>query len=58
MEAEINFLRQTFAMLESWEPRSSKGTTKPSRNKRFVDILARIGSIVNAVQIKKIKEKH
>ena len=43
-------------MLESWEPRSSKGTTKPSRNKRFVDILAGIGSIVNAVQIKKIKK--
>ena len=30
--------------------------TKRAREKRFVDILARIGSIVNAVQIKKIKK--
>ena len=54
--AEINFLRQTLTMIGSWEPRSPRNATKPSREKRFLDILAGIGSIVNAVQIKKIKK--
>ena len=56
VKAEIDFLRQTLTMIGNWEPKPPMNATKRAREKRFVDILAGIGSIVNAVQIKKIKK--
>ena len=53
---EANFLRQTLHRLENWEPKAPSNTTRPTWEKRFLDILAGIGSIVNAVQIKKINK--
>ena len=55
-QSELNFIRKTLIRLGNWEPKPSRTGTKPLREKRFVDILAGIGSIVNAVQIKKIKK--
>ena len=55
-QAEASFLCQTLAMIENWEPRAPGNTTKPARKKKFLDILAGIGSIVNTIQIKKIKK--
>ena len=54
--SELNFIRKTLIRIGNWEPKSSRNATAPSREKRFLDILAGIGSIVNAVQIKKIKK--
>ena len=54
-KAEIASIRATLDRLAKWEPTSAPKVTTPERKKRFVDILAGIGSIVNAVQIKKIK---
>ena len=55
-QTELNFIRKTLIRLGNWEPKPSRNATTPSREKRFLDILAGIGSIVNAVQIKKIKK--
>ena len=55
-QSELNFIRKTLIRLGNWEPKPARNTTTPSREKRFLDILAGIGSIVNAVQIKKIKK--
>ena len=54
--AELNFIRDTLVRIGNWEPKSSRNATVQSREKRFLDILAGIGSIVNAIQIKKIKK--
>ena len=55
-QSELNFIRKTLIRLGNWEPKPARNTTTPSREKRFLDVLAGIGSIVNAVQIKKIKK--
>ena len=55
-KAEIASIRATLDRLARWEPTSATKATTPGREKRFLDILAGIGSIVNAVQIKKIKK--
>ena len=55
-QSELNFIHKTLIRLGNWEPKPARNTTTPSRGKRFLDILAGIGSIVNAVQIKKIKK--
>ena len=55
-QSELNFIRKTLIRLGNWEPKPSRNATTPSREKRFLDILAGIGSIMNAVQIKKIKK--
>ena len=52
-QSELNFIRQTLIRLGNWEPKPPRKVTTPSREKRFLDILAGIGSIVNAVQIKR-----
>ena len=56
VKAEVDFLCQTLTMIGNWEPKPPMNATKRAREKRFIDILAGIGSIVNAVQIKKIKK--
>ena len=55
-QSELNFIRKTLIRLGNWKPKPSRKVTTPSREKRFLDILAGIGSIVNAMQIKKIKK--
>ena len=55
-KTEIASIRATLDRLAKWEPTGSLNVTTPGRKKRFVDVLAGIGSIVNAVQIKKIKK--
>ena len=55
-QTELNFIRKTLIRLGNWEPKTARNATTLSREKRFLDILAGIGSIVNAVQIKKIKK--
>ena len=55
-QSELNFIRKTLIRLGNWEPKPSRNATTPSREKRFLDILAGIGSIMNAIQIKKIKK--
>ena len=55
-QSELNFVCKTLVRLGNWEPKLSRNATTPSREKRFLDILAGIGSIVNAVQITKIKK--
>ena len=57
-QSELNFIRQTLIRLGNWEPKPPQNVARTSRKKRFVDILAGIGSIVNAIQIKKIEKKH
>ena len=52
----LPFIRKTLVKLGNWEPKPLEKSASPSREKRFLDILAGIGSIVNAVQIKKIKK--
>ena len=42
--------------LARWEPTGTPKNTTLGRKRRFVDVLVGIGSIVNAVQIKKIKK--
>ena len=54
--SELNFIRKTLVRIGNWKPKPSRNATAPSRGKRFLDILTGIGSIVNAVQIKKIKK--
>ena len=55
-KTEIASIRATLDRLARWEPTSALNITTLEREKRFVNILAGIGSIVNAVQIKKIKK--
>ena len=55
-KTEIASIRATLDRLARWEPTGAPKSTTPGRKKRFVDVLAGIGSIVNAVQIKKIKK--
>ena len=52
----IASIRAALDRLARWEPTSAPKVTTPGREKRFLDILAGIGSIVNAGQIKKIKK--
>ena len=51
-KTEIASIRATLDRLARWEPTSAPNVTTPGRKKRFVDVLAGIGSIVNVVQIK------
>ena len=55
-KTEIVSIRATLDRLARWEPIGALKNTTPGRKKQFVDVLAGIGSRVNAVQIKKIKE--
>ena len=55
-KTEVASIRATLDRLARWEPTGPPKNTTPGRKKRFVDVLAGIGSIVNAVQIKKIKK--
>ena len=55
-KTEVASIRATLDRLARWEPTGAPKNTTPGRKKRFVDVLAGIGSIVNAVQIKKIKK--
>ena len=55
-KTEIASIRVTLDRIARWEPTGALKNTTPGRKKRFVDVLAGIGSIVNAVQIKKIKK--
>ena len=55
-KTEVVFICQTLNRLAKWEPNRSLNITGQSRKKRFLDILAGIGSIVNTIQIKKIKK--
>ena len=55
-KTKIASIRTTLDRLAKWEPTSALNITTPERKKRFLDILAGIGSIVNTVQIKKIKK--
>ena len=55
-KTKIASIRTTLDRLAKWEPTSAPNITTPERKKQFLDILAGIGSIVNAVQIKKIKK--
>ena len=55
-KTEIASIRATLDRLTRWEPTGAPKNTTLGRKKRFVDVLAGIGSIVNAVQIKKIKK--
>ena len=55
-KTEIASIRATLDRLARWEPTGAPKNTTPGRKKQFVDVLAGIGSIVNAVQIKKIKK--
>ena len=55
-KTEIASIPATLDRSARWEPTSAPKVTTPEREKRFIDILAGIGSIVNAVQIKKIKK--
>ena len=55
-KTEKTSIRATLDRLARWEPTGTPKNTTPGRKKRFVDVLAGIGSIVNVVQIKKIKK--
>ena len=55
-KTEVASIRAILDRLARWEPTGAPKNTTPGRKKRFVDVLAGIGSIVNAVQIKKIKK--
>ena len=55
-KTEIASIRATLDRLARWEPTGAPKNTTSERKKRFVDILAGIGSIVIVVQIKKIKK--
>ena len=55
-KAEMTSIKVTLERLVRWEPPSAPKVTAPGRKKQFIDVLAGIGSIVNAVQIKKIKK--
>ena len=55
-ETEIVSIRATLDRLARWEPTGAPKNTTSGRKKRFIDILAGIGTIINAGQIKKIKK--
>ena len=55
-KTEIASIRATLNRLARWEPTGALKNATSGRKKRFIDVLAGIGSIVNAVQIKKIKK--
>ena len=55
-ETEIASIRATLDRLARWEPTGAPKNTTSGRKKRFIDILAGIGTIINAGQIKKIKK--
>ena len=55
-KTEIASIRATLDRLARWEPTSAPKNATAGREKWFIDVLAGIGSIVNAVQIKKIKK--
>ena len=55
-KTEIASIRATLDRLARWEPLGAPENTTLGRKKRFIDVLEGIGSIVNAVQIKKIKK--
>ena len=55
-EIEIASIRATLDRLARWEPTGAPKNTTSGRKKRFIDILAGIGTIINAGQIKKIKK--
>lgn len=55
-ETEIVSIRATLGRLARWEPPGALKNTTSGRKKRFIDILAGIGTILNAGQIKKIKK--
>ena len=57
-KTEIASIRATLDRLARWEPTGAPKNTTSGREKRFIDILAGIGTIINAGQIKKIKKKH
>ena len=55
-KTEITSIQATLDRLARWEPTSAPKNATAGREKRFIDVLAGIGSIVNWVQIKKIKK--
>ena len=55
-KTEIASIRATLDRLARWEPAGALKNTTSGREKRFIDILAGIGTIINAGQIKKIKK--
>ena len=55
-ETEIVSIRATLDSLARWKPPGALKNTTSGRKKRFIDILAGIGTIINARQIKKIKK--
>ena len=55
-ETEIVSIRATLGRLARWEPPGALKNTTSGRKRRFIDILAGIGTIINAGQIKKIKK--
>ena len=55
-KTEIASIRATLDKLARWEPTGVPKNTTSGREKRFIDILAGIGTIINVGQIKKIKK--
>ena len=55
-KTEIASIRATLERIARWEHTSALKNTTLGRKNRLVDVLASIGSIVNAAQIKKIKK--
>ena len=55
-KTEIVSIRATLDRIARWEPAGAPRNTTSKREKRFIDILAGIGTIINAGQIKKIKK--
>ena len=55
-KTEIASIRATLDRLARWEPTSAPKNATAGREEQFIDVLAGIGSIVNVVQIKKIKK--
>ena len=55
-KTEIASIRATLDRLARWEPAGARKNTTSGREKRFIDILTGIGTIINAGQIKKIKK--
>ena len=49
-------IASTLDRLARWEPTGALKNTTSGRKKRFIDILAGIGTIINMGQIKKIKK--
>ena len=55
-ESKIVSIRATLDRLARWKPPGALKNTASGRKKRFIDILAGIGTIINTGQIKKIKK--